>query len=191
MGNYLEVYIKLPIIISNLLDTEYFDTVDLKLVEIYEKIDTSAVSRVKATFHEVTTNSMVRFEAAFNVTIQIIIHTMKPCNTKSTLPPLNHQNHQQPLAVVITWATKTSDAPMQELYSLQQEMGHSNSFQGHQDNTTTDPINLDHDTQVRTQSGQNTFDVDQFIIDPAMNYYKRLELNDTLIMEEHTQVQRQ
>lgn len=47
MGNYLEMYLRLPIIISSLVDTKYFDMQDLKLIEIYDK---AAVVRVKETF---------------------------------------------------------------------------------------------------------------------------------------------
>lgn len=50
LGKYPEMYLKVPIIISNLLDTDFFDTRDLKLIEIYEKTDKEAtVVSVKAT----------------------------------------------------------------------------------------------------------------------------------------------
>lgn len=51
LGKYLEMYLKLPIIISNLLDTKFFDMHDLDLIEIYEKIKKKAVVlRVKTNF---------------------------------------------------------------------------------------------------------------------------------------------
>lgn len=50
-SKYPEMYLKVPITISNLLDTKFFDTQDLKLIEIYEKTEKeAAVVRVKATF---------------------------------------------------------------------------------------------------------------------------------------------
>lgn len=52
LENYPAMYLKVPIIISNLLDTDYFDIQDLKLIEIYEKTKTEeAVIRVWAVFN--------------------------------------------------------------------------------------------------------------------------------------------
>lgn len=52
IGNYHEMYLRLPMIISNLLDANYFDVWDLKLIEVYDMTDTKATMvYVKATFH--------------------------------------------------------------------------------------------------------------------------------------------
>lgn len=52
LGNYPAIYLKVPIIISNLLDTDYFDTQDLKLIEIYEKTKTElAIVHAHACFN--------------------------------------------------------------------------------------------------------------------------------------------
>lgn len=50
LGKYHEMYFNKPIVISNLLDTKFLNTRDLKLNELYEKTKKEMVVRVKATF---------------------------------------------------------------------------------------------------------------------------------------------
>lgn len=52
MGNFLEMYLRIPITISNLLGTNYFDMHDLKLIEIYDKTKMEVVViQANASFH--------------------------------------------------------------------------------------------------------------------------------------------